>query len=292
MTPTISLIIPFYKNASSISRALQSVLDQELKPMEVILVNDASPDWEIAEITINTFHNLPIEVIHHTVNKNGSAARNTGIENAKGEYVAFLDADDEWSPNHLSEYVKLLNKQNKNALFYCKSIIKTNDFDDLIMPDNGIEQHKLSDYLFVKKGFIPTPSFFIKRDVLLGNMFNEKLIRHQDYDFLFRLKEKGVKFIFSEHTGVIVHWENNDTAKKGGTSDFTLSWAQENREWFTAKAYSHFMLKHVVFPIWKQRQIKNGTSLFFENVNIFNLTLKEWYFSVSMVLFGRIKVPW
>lgn len=292
MIPEISVIIPYYNNASTIGSTLRTVAQQEYAPLEVILVNDASPDWAQGEKIVNTFVDLPLNVIHHPENNNGSAARNTGIKNAKGEYLAFLDADDEWLPNHLSTYIKLLNANNNKDLFYCRSIIKTDGFDDLVMPENGLETQNLSEYLFCNKGFIPTPSIFVSREMALSNLFNEDLIRHQDYDFLFRLNEKGIKFRFSEHIGVIVHWENNDTDKKGGTWQYSLNWAKQNRKFLTPKAYSYFMLKHVVYPQFKDKKRWGGLQQIFEQVNPFKIGIKDWYFTFSMLICGKIITPW
>jgi amylovoran biosynthesis glycosyltransferase AmsB len=292
MLPLISVIIPYYSNVDTIERALQSVLDQKTLPFEILLINDASPDWKKAEKTVSIINNLLIKVIHHSINKNGSAARNTGIKNAKGEYLAFLDADDEWLPNHLSTYVEMLTDDNKNNLFYCQSIVKSGGFNDLLMPENGLEKHSLSEYLFCEKGFIPTPSLFISRELALNNLFNEDLIRHQDYDFLFRLNEKKIDFVFSDHTGVVVHWENNDIEDKGGTADYSLNWATNHKKWFSSKAFSYFILKHVVYSLWKNRQIKIGLSILLKNVNILKLSMKEWYFAASMLFYGKIIIPW
>ena len=96
----ISVLIPYFKNIHTIERTLLSVTKQTYKPYEVLLINDASPDWEEAKKLISTI-DLPLKVISHDVNKNGAAARNTGIQLAQGDWIAFLDADDEWYPDHL-----------------------------------------------------------------------------------------------------------------------------------------------------------------------------------------------
>ena len=91
----ISIIIPYYNNVKQIKRTLESVLNQAFQGFEVLIVNDASPDWEEALPIINGFNDTRIKLLSHEFNRNGAAARNTGIKAANGDCIAFLDADDE-----------------------------------------------------------------------------------------------------------------------------------------------------------------------------------------------------
>jgi glycosyltransferase involved in cell wall biosynthesis len=100
----ISVIIPAYNVAEHISETLRSVVSQKFREYEIIVVNDGSPDTEKFEREINTY----IEEIVYIKQKNAGAsiARNTGIQHARGEIIAFLDGDDQWMPDFLaSQYV-------------------------------------------------------------------------------------------------------------------------------------------------------------------------------------------
>ena len=106
MNPKVTVIIPTYNRATLLRRAIQSVLTQTLTDFEVVVVDDASTDdtpQAVAEIGDSRAR--PIR--HHT-NKGVSAARNTGIANARGEYIPLLDDDDELAPNALDGLVSLL----------------------------------------------------------------------------------------------------------------------------------------------------------------------------------------
>jgi len=98
-TPRVSVILPTYNRAHIVSRAIQSVLDQTYQDFEIIIVDDGSSD-KTKEV-IQKFTDRRIRYVRHQQNKGGSAARNTGIKFAKGEYIAFQDSDDEWLPQKL-----------------------------------------------------------------------------------------------------------------------------------------------------------------------------------------------
>lgn len=103
----ISVVIPLYNKGKSIAQTLNCVLNQTYKDFEVIVVDDGSKDNSAAVVT--QFHDTRIHLIRQE-NGGVSAARNRGIEEAHGEYVAFLDADDVWKTDHLENITNLIRQ--------------------------------------------------------------------------------------------------------------------------------------------------------------------------------------
>src|SRR5690348_1054941 len=113
---TMSVIVPVYQASEYISAALDSVLAQTVSGLEIIVVNDGSPDTEELERVLEPYR----EWIVYIYQENGgpSAARNAGIRAAHGRYIAFLDADDYWQSAYLSSQLSFLEVNSGVDLVY------------------------------------------------------------------------------------------------------------------------------------------------------------------------------
>ena len=114
--PKISVVIPLYNKEKSIASTLQTVLNQTFTDYEIVIVNDGSTDNSVAEV--EKIHDARIRLINQQ-NAGVSAARNRGVEEAKGKLIAFLDADDEWKPEYLSTQYQLSQKYPECSVFAC-----------------------------------------------------------------------------------------------------------------------------------------------------------------------------
>ena len=112
----ISVVIPLYNKEKQIAHTLQSVFNQTFQNFEVVIVDDGSTDGSVSEV--EKFSDLRIRLIHQK-NAGVSAARNRGIEEAKGDLIAFLDADDEWKPEYLATQYHLSQKYPDCNVFAC-----------------------------------------------------------------------------------------------------------------------------------------------------------------------------
>ncbi|MBU2541424.1 MAG: glycosyltransferase family 2 protein [Candidatus Omnitrophica bacterium] len=119
----ISVIIITYNRSFVIKRAIESVLKQTYKDLEIILIDDASSD-NTHEI-ISSITDDRVKLVRHDKNKGVAVSRNTGLKNSKGEFITFLDDDDEWLPEKLQTQLDLFKKLNSDV-----GLIYTNGFSE------------------------------------------------------------------------------------------------------------------------------------------------------------------
>lgn len=112
----ISVVIPLYNKEKQIAYTLQSVFNQTFQDFEIVIIDDGSTDGSVAEV--EKFSDSRIRLVHQQ-NAGVSAARNRGIEEAKGELIAFLDADDEWKSEYLATQYHLYQKYPDCSVFAC-----------------------------------------------------------------------------------------------------------------------------------------------------------------------------
>lgn len=178
----VSVIIPTYNRANLIGRAIQSVLDQTYRDFQLIVVDDASTDS--TEGVVKAFNDNTIQYIRHMMNRGANSARNTGIENTNGEYIAFLDDDDEWLPEYLDQMISYLEAKDRTiGLVYC-SFYRTDPDTKQVL---GIRKQQRKQQ---KKGSsIGFPSRWIVRKEVFEKvgMFDEGMPAQQDTEFSMRL---------------------------------------------------------------------------------------------------------
>lgn len=188
-TPFFSVVIPLYNKEHFIEACLQSVFNQHFKNYEIIIVDDGSTDASLAKLKNVNHENL---VIVKQVNKGAAAARNKGVQLAKAKWIAFLDADDLWKENHLSEFYKAIEQFPDEAVFTSRMSI--------IEPNNSI---RLAEYNFrlskdlqalsyfknsEKNDLLNTSGVLIKKTFFLQlNGFNEQIYSGQDTDLFIRI---------------------------------------------------------------------------------------------------------
>jgi glycosyltransferase involved in cell wall biosynthesis len=184
MNPLVSIIVPCYNSSRFIRTALDSIFQQSYSNYEIIVVNDESTD-DTEAILLSYW-----DRINYVKRKNGgpSAAKNSGLEIAQGDFITFLDHDDTFAPNKLEIQVKCL-QENVDALacigksHYVFSEGATPDL--VIFPDDTHEVHNylLGSMLFRKEVFEKY------------GLFNENLIYAEDIDLVNRLRENQEKMV-------------------------------------------------------------------------------------------------
>ena len=190
---TVSVVIPTYKNRGGLSRSVESALNQDYAGLvEVIVVDDNSPKSEFRKSTeklMGAFADNPkVKYLKHEANKNGAAARNTGIKAATGDLIAFLDDDDIFLEGKLTKQVDYLNTHPEYDAVYC--LARRGKYG---APQTVIEGDGTRNILLLESNFY-TPSLMFRKEALETiNGFDETFRRHQDYELLLRYFKAGFK---------------------------------------------------------------------------------------------------
>ena len=172
----ISVIIPTFNRAHLILNSINSVLNQTLKNLEVIIVDDGSTDN--TKKIIESIDDKRIKYIKLLNRTGGSNARNVGIKNAKGNYIAFQDSDDIYYPEKLEKQLKNIMNNNSDLDFCKHKFIRKNLFSYLLPnkeQEKTIYSGKLFEELISKGNFIPTPSVLIKKQIMKEYNFDSNL---------------------------------------------------------------------------------------------------------------------
>jgi glycosyltransferase involved in cell wall biosynthesis len=186
--PAVTAIIPTFNRASIIGRAIRSVLAQTCQDWELIVVDDCSTDG--TEQAVRSFSDQRIKYVRHDRNRRPAAARNTGIRCARGEFVAFLDDDDEWLPEKLERELEVFRKSDPEVgLVYSGKIILDERGKVLgvrVPTKSGWVHDALLDL-----DFIGSPSgVMVKRQVLNQVAgFDETFLNCEDYELWLRVSK-------------------------------------------------------------------------------------------------------
>jgi glycosyltransferase involved in cell wall biosynthesis len=196
-SPVVSVIIPAYMAAAYIADTLDSVLAQSFTNYEILLVNDGSPDTEELEVVLKPYRDRIVYIKQDNCGQAG--ARNTGLEHARGEFVCFLDNDDQWEPEFLSFHTAVMQAGKDLAVHYCDAII----FGDT--PRSG---HKSMEFTpsngpatfqnLVSKGCtVLNCAAMSRREAVLGaGMFDESLRYGEDIDLWLRIARQGGRIAY------------------------------------------------------------------------------------------------
>lgn len=178
-TPAVSVIIPTYNRAKTIERAVNSVLNQTFSDLELLVVDDCSTD-DTAEI-IKNYKDERLVYIRHEKNRGEGGARNTGIQNSRAEYIAFLDSDDEWLPDKLSKQLQLIQESLPNiGVVYSHYIMQYEGSFDYNIQRPSMKGDIFLD-LLSGKCFLPSTAI-IRSTCFTKYLHDETLPNYQDWD--------------------------------------------------------------------------------------------------------------
>ena len=201
----VTVIIPSFNREKTIKRAVNSVLNQTYKDIEVIVVDDCSTDKTLD--VLKSINDNRLKVYKLDENSGACVARNFGIEKAKGEYIAFQDSDDEWLPEKLEKQMIAFGK-DFDVVFCAFNLIDNTYRDVYPVLTDGIVQRKT----LLEKSYVSTQTLIARRECFDKIKFDPQMPRLQDYDLVIRLS-KIFSFYFLSEPLVNMYIQNDSISK-------------------------------------------------------------------------------
>jgi len=197
--PLVTVVIPAYHAARFIRRALESVRNQSFQDLEVILVVDDYMHDKTPEIAAEFIPYLTIIPIFSKDKTSPAAARNRAIAQARGQYLAFLDADDEWHKNHLADAAGYLSLNPDTAVYYAMCV----NITDMPESFHGVRVENIEE-------FCPAPFSTIVTRNPPAFLFDERLRAADDYLWLLKTYRSGAGIHFEPHleSNYYLHGDN------------------------------------------------------------------------------------
>lgn len=246
--PLFSVIIPTYQRRDAVVAAVLSALEQSVAVIEVIVVVDGSTDG--TELALGAIEDPRLTVVVQS-NRGAAAARNAGIDHARGRYIAFLDCDDRFLPHHLADLLPLL-EESDHVVAYGQVLADRGGGRNFLKPPRAIGRgERLDKYLMCDRGFIQTSSVALSRALAGKVRYREDVKFGDDTDFALRLSLAGAQFRMTQRPGTI--WA--DRQADGRLSQVrgnigSLAWLADLRPHISPRAFSGYMGWHAAKSLW------------------------------------------
>jgi glycosyltransferase involved in cell wall biosynthesis len=218
--------------------------------LEVVVVVDG-PDPATVE-TLESLHDPRLRIVALAENVGGNEARNTGVREAKGEWIALLDDDDEWMPEKLEKQMELASSTvGKDAVIVTLYFDSHGDYRILQPRRFPVPGQSISEYLFCsvpfwgwRQSFLPTATWLISKRFLLDVPFSRGVRSNQDTDWLLRAIHNPSTQIVAVHEPLVVYHCDDDRPRvsQGRNADYSRDWALTNRDLFVPCALSYFLV--------------------------------------------------
>ena len=260
MEKLVSVVIPTYNREHTIARAIHSVLNQTYKNFEILIVDDKSTDNTTK--AIQDFKDNRIKYLRHALNMGGGAARNSGIRIAKGEYIAFLDSDDEWLPEKIEKQLNLFSKSDDTLGVVYTGFYVVNEYGE--KNNQWIPKERGNLFFKLLEGnFVGTSSTILAKTCYLKKIegFDETLPSCQDWDLYLRLSEICM-FDFIEEPLVKYLWSKNLESIS-------------NKKWAVITGHNKVLEKYKINKLPKEIRAKH---YFYRGIIFLNLDDKQYAF--------------
>jgi hypothetical protein len=252
----ISAVIPTLRRPELVTRAVQSVMAQTHPHMEILVIVDG-PDL----LTVEKLTSLDcawLRIISLPESVGGSEARNIGVREASGEWIAFLDDDDIWLPQKAERQLAAAQSFQGTDVVISSRFIARSDEQDQICPARvpALNQ-RIDEYICcpegwgIGEGFLQTSTFFVRKDLMLRIPFVYGLKRGQDFAWMIQVCNKGnaVVHVVPEVLSIFTAQTQAEVQRISRHPQWRSlhDWIRSNRIYFTPKTYS-FCLTQILLP--------------------------------------------
>lgn len=247
----VSVIIPSLHRPQLVSQAVKSALAQTVKLLEVIVVIDG-PDQATVD-ALKLIADPRLIVIELITNIGAAGARNTGIKEANGTWIAFLDDDDQWLPLKLERQLEVARRSvHALPIVSCRFIARSSNGDFIWPTRLPLANASIPEYLFIRESlflgeaFIVTPTILAKKELLEKIPFSQNLPRHEDLDWLVRASQEldvGLEFV-SEPMAIVnmIYSKKRQSLSNVNDWKYSLNWIRSVRKLISPQAYAGFMV--------------------------------------------------
>jgi glycosyltransferase involved in cell wall biosynthesis len=258
VTLKVSLVLPVHNRADVLPRAIGSVLEQELREFELIVVDDGSSDAS-AEVA-GSFGDQRVRLIRLGSNRGGNVARNEGIRAAQAQLIAFLDSDDRYLPNKLAWVTAEFDRRPELELLV-DSFIKVQPPGtrkaQAVRRNPVIDDRELfRKALFTRQLWKATPAITVRREAAIkAGLFDESLRRLQDFDFLIRVSEFA-NCASTDQVLWVKYWDANAISGQDNMIPANVELVRRHPEYLATPAYRPGLAYALRLSAW--RRVKRG----------------------------------
>lgn len=249
----ISIIIPVYNRARTLERSVRSVLNQTISDIEIIVVDDCSDD-EIMDV-LTRIDDERVRYIRLKMRSGACVARNKGIEFASGDFIAFQDSDDEWVSNKLEIQLNVMMEHHADICFcqlrrhYVGESAKIVLWPEATSLKDGFVEH----ITLRRKSYASTQTIVAKKRVFSQVLFDPKVIKSQDYDWMIRASERFSVYYVKEP--LVEQYLQLDSISLSSYDKFVASRS------FLLKKYHDLCAQDAIFELYLLKQLAHYKSL-------------------------------
>jgi glycosyltransferase involved in cell wall biosynthesis len=292
----VSAVIPTRGRPELLLRAVRSVLGQTLRDIEAVIVIDGEDPLTAYALEELAREDKRVLVIPLATSVGGSDARNRGVDAASGEWIAFLDDDDEWLPNKLQAQLEAVKASTARVVIgTCKIIARTPGKDYVWPRRMPGPKEPICEYLLARRtlsrgeGSIQTSTFFVRRALMQAQPFKSGQLKHQDTEWLLRVgRLPGAEAVFADDI-LAIHYIEEERASVSSKANwrYSLAWVRSDRHLFTPRALTGFIFHQIAPEASEQGEWRAFPTLLLEVLRHGKSTSRDYAIFFAMWLLPR-----